>query len=253
MTTSISIPEKYKVMSRDSKGSQLKYHMEDFWYKIDTIGCESDAEVITSIILSCSDIDSYVDYSKLRVNNRPACKSKSFLNENEMFISFEDLYYKRKHQSLTNDIRAFSSVESRYWFVLEQMQEFTGLYLRSYLDNNLALDLLTMNPDRHFNNLGVIVTESGYRRAPIFDNGQGFGANWSITHPGMSYKECCSALTAGTLSGSFADQYHCVKSHFMLDYSRLAKLLKESGIRSRCLLIADKQLRQYRKLFELTD
>lgn len=251
MIMSISIPEKYKVLSKSSKGSQLKYFMNNTWYKVNTAGVEADAEVISSIILSCSTLGNFVTYSKLNVNKRPACASTGFLKNGERFISFEELYYKNKHRSLTNDIRSFSSVESRYWYVLEQMKNFTGICLRSYLDNNLALDLLTLNPDRHFNNLGVIMSENGYREAPIFDNGQGLGANWTITPPDLSYDECCSRLTANTLSGSFYDQYRCVKSHFMLDYGKVAEMLKQCEVRSRCLLFADRQLREYKSIFEI--
>ena len=46
------------------------------------------------------------------------------------------------------------------------------LDVSEYLSEILSVDMLTVNVDRHLNNLGIIVKANGHaRRAPIFDNG----------------------------------------------------------------------------------
>ncbi len=249
MTTNLDIPEKYKIFTIGSKGSQLKYKKDNIWYKIDTLGVESTAECLVSLLLSCSG-ERYVNYRPVRVNNRSACASKSFTSEEECFISFEDLYYRKIHKSLTNDIRTISNVEERYRKLLQIMNGLTHLDLQRYLDINLSLDFLILNPDRHMNNLGVVITPSGsYKEAPIFDNGQSLGANWNITPPYLSYEECLDKLTAGTISGSFTEQLLVVKNVLTIDYSNLEKSLTTYPLSNRCLTILTEQLNKYKKIF----
>ena len=45
--------------------------------------------------------------------------------------------------------------------------------VRGYIDNNIVLDYITLNDDRHFGNLGLILRSGKIVLASIFDNGNG--------------------------------------------------------------------------------
>ena len=57
-------------------------------------------------------------------------------------------------------------------FVIRFVNSQTGLDVREYIANVLALDYIILNTDRHMNNLGVIFDGTDFREAPIFDNGK---------------------------------------------------------------------------------
>jgi hypothetical protein len=70
-------------------------------------------------------------------------------------------------------VRMISSCEERIEYVEDFVLDTCGLDVSEYLSQILTLDAITLNCDRHFNNLGVIIeNETGTcKAAPIFDNG----------------------------------------------------------------------------------
>ena len=59
-------------------------------------------------------------------------------------------------------------------YVINFVKTQTGLDIHEYLANTFCLDMLILNEDRHFNNLGIIYNGTSFRPAPIFDNGKSF-------------------------------------------------------------------------------
>lgn len=76
---------------RSSCGCQIKYSRNGYWYKLDSSYNEGMNEHIASIIARNSTINSFVYYEACTVNGRKACRSKRFYDENEQFITLEEI------------------------------------------------------------------------------------------------------------------------------------------------------------------
>lgn len=245
----IIIEQKYKLPCSNSKGSQIKYKYQNKFYKLDTMGKESISEELATIVLMHSNTNMYVNYSRCKVNGRDACVSDNFLKEGESLIYLDKLFNMTTSKSLEDELYTLE-VKDRFTYLVEVFNTITGLDLSLYLYKTFCMDLLTLNPDRHFKNLAVIYSESrGFRLAPLFDFGQGLGSNYSITPPYLSEEECVDKLFSCTISGSFEQQVLCSDMNLVrIDYNNL---LEELGEYPDCrqLRLLKLQLNKYKKLF----
>lgn len=158
-----------------SDGTQDKYFKDNKWFKLDRYGGEGIAEAVASKILKYCGLDEkeFVEYHPCLINGKSGCYSENFLRENDSFITLYRLYKNvtgRDLASVTSKMDYDDAIE----YVLSFVRENTGLDLHTYLANNLFLDNLILNEDRHFNNLGIIYNETSFLTAPIFDNGKSF-------------------------------------------------------------------------------
>ena len=157
----------------------------------------------------------------------------NLINNNEQIITFARLYKNTHIGTLSDKIMEFRTPEERFEYLVSFIKETTGLDCTHYLYNIFAIDMIIKNPDRHFDNLAVILKEDGtFKEYPIFDNGQGLMHNFSITPPFMTDEEKENNLIAGTISGSFERQF-CIANQYLIgeplkiDYNKLYKLLDE--------------------------
>lgn len=222
-----------KLSVTDSLGSQPKFLKDNYWYKYNNVGNEGLAEEMTSTLLSCSNIKEYATYENCIINGKKGCRSNSIINNNEQIITFARLYKNTHIGTLSDKIMEFRTPEERFEYLVSFIKETTGLDCTHYLYNIFALDMIIKNPDRHFDNLAVILKEDGtFKECPIFDNGQGLMQNFSITPPYMTDEEKENNLIAGTISGSFERQF-CIANQYLIgeplkiDYNKLYKLLDE--------------------------
>lgn len=161
--------------SGTSDGTQDKYLKNDYWFKLDRYGGEGLAETAASIILRESGLapEFFVEYKPCLINGKNGCYSKNFLSENESFITFYRLY-----KNVTGrDLAAVCSkmdYDDAINYVINFIKEQTNLDIHEYLANTFCLDMLILNEDRHFNNLGIIYDGTSFKTAPIFDNGKSF-------------------------------------------------------------------------------
>lgn len=152
-----------------SKGVQVKWKKGDMFLKLNSLGTYQDvSEVLSSHLLSFTNINYFVEYkSCIIVEDGKAlgvgCYSKNFLNEGE-----QDITLYRLLRNLGVDLGSID-----YESTLCIVQNFTGLNIKNYIDNCICLDSIIFNEDRHLNNLSIIKTPTGYREAPIYDNGLG--------------------------------------------------------------------------------
>lgn len=243
--------EHFVFSKTNSKGTQTKYFKNGFWYKVDKMGKEGLVEELTSKILSCSNISNFVMYDRCLINGKQGCISKNFLEENEIFVSFQKLYQNYIGGSLADKVFSINTVSERFKYLVDLVQSITDVDCSDYLKNIISLDLLILNPDRHFYNIGIIYNSETekYREAPIFDNGQGLFQNYSITPPDMKYKDAIENICAATISGSFEEQALVAGNNLKIDYDKLHKLLKDypDGKIKDTLL---KQLNKYKNLFK---
>ena len=145
------------------------------WFKLDRYGGEGIAETVASIILKHSGLDSdeFVEYHPCLINGKQGCYSKNFLSKNDSFITLYRLYKNVTGKDLAA-VTARMDFDDAIEYVLNFVKTQTNLDLHKYIANNLTLDRIILNDDRHFNNLGVLFNESEFLPAPIFDNGKSF-------------------------------------------------------------------------------
>lgn len=205
-----------------SDGSQIKYYNDNKWYKIDNVGGEAESEVLTTILLECSNLPSedFAHYSKILINSQPGCVSNDFriLPENEEFITLYRLYknvYGRDLASITFRM----DYDDAIMYVIDFVNSTTGLDITTYLANTFFLDEIILNSDRHFNNYGIIMCENGYREAPIFDNGKALltGQKYDASIP---MEKLIKNVYSKSFSPSFALNSNFLKQHRSLEINK---------------------------------
>lgn len=234
-----------------SKGTQEKYYKDNYWYKIDRCGNEGMAEFLASVVLSYSNIKDFVSYEPCRINGKTGCRSKSFLHEGEEFLTFQNLYSIFQGGSLMNRISEFQDVKERLDFVIEFIKEITGTDVSSYLSCILSLDMLLLNEDRHFHNLGIIKTAESYRPAPIFDNGYSLLCDYNRYYPFLTTDELierADTAAAYPFCGNFELQALAAGFRMKIDYNGLYSALEEiTDCREKNILRY--QMERYKNIF----
>ena len=174
----VSSDKRVETVGHSSKGNQLKWHIDNDWYKADYMGYEGLAEVLISSLLEKSNVPAYVDYlpTSIIYNEKEyhGCKSENFLQADEELITVEKLYRQYTGKGLTNELARIPDIKDRIGYMVENVIEITGLQdFGKYLAMELELDAFFLNEDRHTNNIAVIRSvESGkFRLCPYFDHG----------------------------------------------------------------------------------
>lgn len=239
-------------VNSSSKGTQIKYKKGDYWYKEDTCGHEGTVESLISKLLSCSSLDSsdYVVYEKGNINGKRGCRSVDFTqNGAYSFITLEKAYYKMTFESLSDFIyAAFSKAEERYDYVIKWFEDNYQYNLKKYFDKIFSLDLITLNTDRHFNNLGFLYNENEIIAAPIFDNGLSLLNGLNDVDRLAPIEECVEHAIARPFSGSHEAQFTLGDVGFLLDYKKISDVLSEEpDTFYRKVLLH--QLDKYKKIF----
>lgn len=134
---------------------------------------ESYSELIVCRLLKDLGITNVVMYypCKINLNNGVStfgCYSKSFLGNNEKYISIANLVKTGK----VIDTYSFEGYEG-YERCIKDIGTVCGIDYRNELDKIIEVDYLTLNCDRHLGNLGFIYNyrTAKFNIAPIFDNG----------------------------------------------------------------------------------
>ncbi len=123
---------------------------------------------------------------------------------------------------------------------------------RAYLSRILSLDVLILNTDRHFNNLGFILNDktNTIREAPIFDNGSSLLSDWNRFSNFDSIQENIEKVYGQPFSSNLGMQAAAMGIGLKIDYTKLQKLLSEEP-ESRALHVLQYQLKRYRHIFEI--
>lgn len=191
MSTYTMTPQEMIMTYGSTRGAQVKFYKEGYWYKIDGSGPEGLAEDLSSKVLEYSSLDKsdYVNYEKCVIEyggkQYNGCRSANFLSYGEQFFSYSKIYKIMTGRELEEDIIVKTNPKERIDYVNEYIHTFTGLDVHDYISNVLTIDAFLLNTDRHLNNMGVIVNpeKNEYRNAPIFDNGEAFLSDYSKYPP----------------------------------------------------------------------
>ena len=248
-----TIEDKYIYNSASTtKGTQIKYKMDNYFYKLDRMGREGFVEYLVTTLLSHSTLkpEEYVSYEYCMINGHDGCKSENFLRDGEEFVTIHSLYQKFTGNSDFADfLMSKRDAGERLDTILElicglgiPVEEF-----RHYLNVLVQIDLLIANTDRHVHNYGVIISnETGFRMAPVFDNGRSLCTDHS------------NITASCTLSGSFEEQVtafgYPVEVCFRIDYDGLYEELEiiekryNKGIE---IITLRNRLKEYEDIFRL--
>lgn len=247
--------------SGSSRGSQIKFYKDNYWYKLDESGPEGKAEELASRFLSCSNLseDEYVTYESCTIEyNGKAyngCRSKNFLLPGEMFLSYEKIYNIMTGKSLTEDITSFGSPEERISFTADVIKRFCGLDVKESISKNLTASMVLLDTDRHLNNIGIIANAdySTFRAAPIFDNGASFLSMYSIYPPNIIIDDIENgnvSIIGKPFSASLEYQTKAAGFGIRFDFDKFSEVLSRME-NSRMKTIAEYSVCKYSNIMEL--
>ncbi len=176
-----------KIAETSSKGNQEKWLDHGKWYKLDQFGYEALAEVFTSMLLECSNIEKETPFTftryqmeRLQVHSRErtGCSSDNFLKAGESIVTLSHLFKQQIGKPLSDELQRFNSDKKRMAYLAEETAEMTGLRdFPQYLTLLFEIDALVLNDDRHLNNIAVIEKNGKFSYCPIFDQGAGLLSN----------------------------------------------------------------------------
>ena len=182
-----------------SKGDQLKWKIDDRWYKADYMGYEGLSQVLVSDLLQKSTCPfPFVEYDAavIEYNGKifQGCSSLDFLKANQVLIPLEKLYRRYTGESLAVKLSDFADVSERIQYLVTQVEEITKIdNFGAYLTAMLEIDAFFMNEDRHTNNIAVIYNEKTqkYELSPFFDQGLCMFADINQDYPIDQSLEYC--------------------------------------------------------------
>lgn len=236
-------------VSGSSTGTQVKYFYKNIWYKLNKVGYEDVAEVLVSKVLSCSNIKNYVSYKKCIVNKKKSCYSSNFLKKGESYISLQRLYQLYFNRELVDAVRSMEDVKSRIDYVIEFVKKITKLDITEYLGKMLTLDMVILNTDRHFNNIGLVVNSemNNYKLAPIFDHGNALFSNISEFPFDSSMEDNIEKVVGQPFCANLERQAMELGFGLKVNYQKLYEILKEEP-ETRAIQVLKNQMKRYEKI-----
>lgn len=197
-----------------SKGNQLKWEKDGFWYKADALGYEGLAEVVVSALLKESELEDFVEYTPAFIRYRGkiyrGCRSRNFREEGEEIVTLEKLYRMLTGMSLAQELAHIAETRQRIVHTVNFVENVTGLQdFGRYLAQLLEIDAFFLNEDRHTNNIALLYRERTdvYRPCPSFDMGLSLFADTTDSFPMTDgYETCLKRIRAKPFSRDFLEQ-----------------------------------------------
>ncbi|MCD7764577.1 MAG: hypothetical protein LUI14_15610 [Lachnospiraceae bacterium] len=236
-----------------SKGNQLKWFQDGWWYKADGFSFESLAETVVSALLKHSTISDFVQYEPVNIRYEDrvyrGCRSQIFLKENEELVPLERLSRIFTGFGLAQELSRISSCRERILYTEELVRNVTGIRnFGEYLTKMLEIDAFFLNEDRHTNNIAVLYDRDGksWRLCPFFDMGLSLFSDTKEDYPledGLD--KCREKIKAKPFSADFDEQLDAAEELYgtflCFDFSRdkmarlfadaLAQLLMDEDVR----------------------
>jgi hypothetical protein len=209
-----------------SDGTQLKFFKDGFWYKEDNEGREGVVEYLVSKLLTFSNLNAqdYLVYEYGKINGKSGCRSKTFINSEEAFVTLERMHSNVTGVPLFKKIKKYKQygVGEAATYVINFFNDLIDLDLTEYFKKVFTLDYIVLNEDRHFHNLGIIMNADGsYRTAPIFDNGKSLlNCNLSVNRD-LPIEENFNRVVARPFSGSHKAMKDYFGKGFELDLNKI--------------------------------
>ena len=235
----ITIPtEAVRITSTSSKGDQSKWQVGDKWIKENTRGYEGVAEVLASLILSCSTLkkQQYVTYKSCEIllptgETTIGCYSYDFRGKLQE-VTLERLF--EANFSSTDSILNNNSISTKEKFeqIMQRVEKYTGLDVRDSIAQMLAFDALILNEDRHTNNILFIYNpvEKTWKIAPIFDNGLSLLSDEKDYPPGKPLTILKRKVKAKPFNSRFSKQLALYEGPAFINKTKLLHRLETTDI-----------------------
>ena len=212
----VDVSDRFKLQAT-TKGNQIKWHRGNLWIKADSMGYESIAEYLSTILESYIRGLKYVKYDlctvketgtgKMKTYN--CCVSESFLTGSEYIVSAQRMIYAILGTEKAKDLVVKKTGIDLLAHTIEICNRCTGideLTIYKYLSTICKLDAITLNEDRHLNNIAFIYDGKKYRLAPIFDNGMGLLADTESFPLNKGYSVWMQSVRARPFCSDFIEQ-----------------------------------------------
>lgn len=234
----IHIPDDaIRIISTSSKGDQSKWRVGNQWVKQNTRGYEGQAEVLASLVLTCSTLQEkdYVKYYPCEIilpsdEASIGCYSNDFRGKLQE-VTLERLF--EANFTSTDPILNNTSLSTAEKFeqIMQQVQDFTGLNVREEIARLLAFDALILNEDRHTNNILFLYNplEKTWQLAPIFDNGLSLLSDEKDYTPGKPLTILKRKVKAKPFNSSFSKQLALYTGPAFINKTKLLKTLDTSS------------------------
>lgn len=252
-----------------SKGNQLKWEADGYWYKADAFGFESLSEIVVTRLLQYSNIENFVEYEPVTIiykgKSYRGCKSRNFRGEKEELVTLERLSRQYTGFSLAKELGRISDVKQRILYTTELIENVTGLGgFGKYLTQMLEIDAFFLNEDRHTNNIALLYhsEKKEYGFCPFFDMGLSLFSDTREAYPiKKDFEECRNIIEAKPFSRDFDEQTDAAEElfgsslKFHLSHKALTDILKEVKTFykeeeiKRVENILRNQMRKYRYMF----
>lgn len=201
-----------------SKGNQMKWEQDGWWYKADEFGYESLAEVVTSNLLLKSNIENATIYEPVLIlyKNKKyrGCRSKNFRGQREEIITLERFIRAYTGTGLAKQLGRIYDIKERICFTEEFIRKITGIDdFGMYMVKLLEMDAFFLNEDRHTNNISLIynVDTNEFRLCPFYDMGLSLFADTREDYPlDLDYFSCKDKIVAKPFSRDFDEQLDAV-------------------------------------------
>lgn len=207
--------------STSSKGNQLKWLIDNKWYKADFLGYEGLSEYVISHLLKKSNASKFVvsyNLEKIIYHTKilNGCASKNFVMPNSQIITLYKLFMLFLQQDIYKECESPLLDEKEcIKYVVENVKKITGLQnFDKYLTLLFEIDAFFFNEDRHFNNIavGYNLTTKKFEYCPIFDFGASLFSDMSISYDiNDSVESCMHKVNAKPISPSFEDQVRAAR------------------------------------------
>lgn len=205
-----------------SKGNQMKWFQDGYWYKADQFGYESLAEVVVSHLLEESSVENATQYEPVLIIYKDrkyrGCRSKNFRQEEEILVPLERLFRSHTTIGLAKQLGRIASVKERIQYTEEIVRNITGLdEFGQYLATLLEMDAFFLNEDRHTNNISVLYNKETdrYHVCPFYDMGLSLFADTKVDFPlEKDYFACKDAIVAKPFSRDFDEQMDAANELF---------------------------------------
>ena len=152
--------------------------------------------------------------------------------------------------NLSERILLINRVEDRISFVKQFVADRTGIDCTAYLSALLSLDMLSLNTDRHFHNLGIIANRltGAFQTAPVFDNADALLSNYDRFPPDEDLSSLIASAYAQPFSSGHEIQAKAAGLTLHIEYDKLNKLL-DAEPPSRAVTVLRHQLEKYKSVF----
>ena len=256
-------------MIKSSKGNQMKWFLNNGWYKADNAGYEGLAEYTVSKLLKFSNLEKteFTEYECEEIeysdNKFIGCKSNNFMPKGWQLITLERLFKNYYGHSLNRSIYSIESYENRAKFLVDQTIRMTNLKdFGIYFSKLMTIDAFFLNEDRHTHNTAVLLDEKGnYHYCPIFDNGASLLSDTKLDYPlKRDVYTLMKRVKSKTFSDKFDEQLDVVEklygNHLLFSFTKKnvediidSNVLYSKEIKNRVKDIIFEQMRKYQYLF----